>query len=131
MIFAGYGISAPDLDYNDYDGIDVKNKIVVVLRNHPDRKNPHSQFERHSSLRFKTTTARDKGASGIIFINDYEKESDDLIELKYDNASSITGLIAVNVKRNYIETILHGEGKNLKTIVEEIDNALKPNSFAF
>lgn len=131
LVFAGYGISAADLNYDDYEGIDVKNKIVVVLRNNPDRKNPHSQFERHSALRFKTTTARDKGAAGIIFINDYEKESDELIELKYDNASSITGLTAVNVKRNYIETLLHDEGKSLKTIVEEIDNTLKPNSFTF
>lgn len=129
LVFAGYGISAPDLNYNDYDGIDVNNKIVIVLRNHPDRKNPHSQFEKHSSLRFKTSAARDKGASGIIFINDYEKESDDLIDLRYDNASSITGITAINVKRNYIETLLQSENINLKAIVEKIDSTLKPISF--
>ena len=131
LVFAGYGISVSDLNYDDYAGIDVKDKIAVVLRNHPDRKNPHSQFEKYSSLRYKTTTARDKGASGIIFINDYEKESDDLIQLRYDNASSITGLVAVNVKREFIERLFEVENKNLKSILESIDNNLTPNSFAF
>lgn len=131
LIFAGYGISATDINYNDYDGIDVKDKIVVVLRNHPDRKNPHSNFEKYSSLRYKTTAARDNGAKGIIFINDFEKDTDELIELRYDHASSISGLIAINVKRNFIEDLLNEEGKNLKSIVERIDSTLAPNSFAF
>jgi hypothetical protein len=129
LVYAGYGISAEELDYDDYKDLDVKNKVVVVLRSHPDKKNPHSQFEKYSSLRFKTTTARDKGASGIIFINDYEKDSDDLIDLKYDNASSITGIAAVNIRRNFIETLFNEEGKELKSIVEETENNLAPNSF--
>lgn len=131
LVFAGYGISATDLSYDDYDGLDVKNKIVVVLRDHPDKKNPHSQFEKYSSLRFKTTTAREKGASGIIFINDFERDTDELIPLKYDNASSITDISAINMKRSYIEELFSAETKNLKTIVESINNDLKPNSFSF
>ena len=131
LVFAGYGISAADLNYDDYEGIDVKNKIVVVLRNHPDRKNPHSQFERYSSLRFKTTTARDKGAAGIVFINDYENNNDELIQLKYDNASSITGLITVNIKRKFIEKLFESEQRNLKRITEEIDSSIIPSSFEF
>ncbi len=129
LVFAGYGISADELNYNDYENIDVKDKIVVVLRNHPDRKNPHSQFDKYSSLRFKTSNARDKGAVGIIIINDYEKDSDDLIEFKYDNASAITGLIAVNIKRNFIESIFQNIGKDLKSISDQIDSSLTPNSF--
>lgn len=131
LVFAGYGISASDLSYDDYENLDVKDKIVIVLRNHPEKKNPHSQFERYSSLRYKTTTARDKGAIGIIVINDYEKESDDLIELKYDNASSITGIVAVNTKRDYIEKLFANENKSLKELVESIDNSLTPSSFIF
>jgi len=131
LVFAGYGISATDLSYDDYDGLDVKNKIVVVLRDHPDKKNPHSQFEKYSSLRFKTTTARERGASGIIFINDFERDTDELIPLKYDNASSITGMSVINMKRSYIEELFTAENKNLRTIVESINNDLKPNSFIF
>ncbi len=130
LVFAGYGISAPEIEYDDYDALNVKDKIVIVLRNHPDKENPHSQFEKYSSLRFKTTTARDKGALGIIFINDYQKDTDELISLKYDNASSITGIAVINIKRSFIEDLFAAENKNLRAVVESMDNNIKPNSFA-
>lgn len=129
LVFAGYGISADELDYNDYDKIDVKDKVVVVLRNHPEKKNPHSQFDKYSSLRFKTAVARDKGAKGIIFINDFEKDSDDLIEFRYDNASAIKGIVAVNVKRKIVEDIFSKNKTDLKSIIEKIDSTLTPDSF--
>ena len=62
LVFAGYGISVKDFNYDDYANIDVDGKIVIVFRNNPDIKNPHSKFEQYSSLRYKSTTARDKGA---------------------------------------------------------------------
>ena len=36
MIFAGFGISAPDLGYDDFEGIDVEGKLVVVISGAPD-----------------------------------------------------------------------------------------------
>jgi len=84
FVFAGYGISAKDLNYDDYEGVDVKDKIVVVFRNHPDMKSPHSKFEQYSSLRYKTTNARDKVAKGIVFVNTSEKTDDPLVPLRYD-----------------------------------------------
>lgn len=123
IVFAGYGISAKDLNYDDYEGIDVKDKIVVVFRNHPDMKSPHSKFEQYSSLRYKTTNARDKGAKGIIFVNTSDKTDDPLIELRYDNAAKITGISAVQVKRSVINFI------PLTDLQNEIDSTLKPKSF--
>src|SRR5215471_18840490 len=35
VVFAGYGASAPEFGYDDYSGLDVKDKIVVLLRNEP------------------------------------------------------------------------------------------------
>src|SRR4051812_45325862 len=35
VVFAGYGITAPEYGYDDYDGIDVKDKVVVVLMHEP------------------------------------------------------------------------------------------------
>lgn len=122
-VFAGYGITANDLNYDDYDGIDVKDKIVVVFRNHPDVKNPHSKFEQYSSLRYKATNARDKGAAGIIFINTNDKPSDPLIELRYDNAGRITDIAAVNLKRSFFEFIKPDDLQN------KIDSTKTPASF--
>lgn len=123
LIFVGYGISAKNLNYDDYANIDVTDKIVVVFRNHPDMKSPHSKFEQYSSLRYKTTNARDKGAKGIIFINTNDKKDDPLIGLKYDNAAKITGISAVQVKRNVLSFI------PLDDLQKQIDSTLTPHSF--
>ena len=123
LVFAGYGISAKDLNYDDYANIDVKDKIVVVFRNHPDMKSPHSKFEQYSSLRYKTTNARDKGAKGIIFVNTNEKPDDQLIALKYDNAAKISEICAVQIKRDLLNFI------PLNDLQNEIDSTLTPNSF--
>ena len=107
LVFAGYGISAPDIEYDDYSGIDVTNKIVLVLRDHPEMNVPHSDFDDHSPLRKKATVARDKGAAAIIFVNGYNphKDEDELVKLKYDQAGSINDFGVVNVKRTVTEKL--------------------------
>ena len=64
-VFAGWGISAPDLNYDDYAGIDVKGKFAVCFRGTPDN-DPKFQFYDEHRTRMKT--ARDKGALGIVYI---------------------------------------------------------------
>ena len=44
LVFAGYGISAPELGYDDYRDLDVKDKIVLVLRFTPEGYDPKSRF---------------------------------------------------------------------------------------
>ena len=123
LVFAGYGISAKDLNYDDYANVDVKDKVVIVFRNHPDMKSPHSKFEQFSTLRYKTTNARDKGAKGIIFINTNDKADDPLLELKYDNASKISEIAVAQVKRNILNFI------PLNDLQNKIDSTLTPESF--
>jgi hypothetical protein len=123
LVFAGYGITAKDLNYDDYANIDVKDKIVIVFRNHPDMKSPHSKFDQYSSLRYKTTTARDNGAIGIIFVNTKENKEDVLVDFKYDNASKITGISALSAKRDCLNFI------SLIDIQNQIDSTLTPKSF--
>ena len=128
LVFAGYGISAADLNYDDYTGLDVKDKIVIVFRNHPDMKSPHSKFEQYSSLRYKATNARDKGAKGILFINTNDKKGDELIELKYDNAGNVKDLAAVQIKRNFVDELLKTYGKDLNSLQMDIDSTKTPES---
>ena len=130
LVFAGYGISAEELDYDDYANLDVKDKIVIVFRNHPDMKSPHSKFEQYSSLRYKTTNARDKGAKGIIFLNTSDKTEDELIPLKYDNAGKIKDISAVQLKRNVADDIFKIYNTNATAIQKLIDSLKTPASFA-
>src|SRR5262249_27026183 len=53
VVFAGYGITAPESSYDDYQGLDVKEKIVLVLRNEPpsfSAKTVQGGKSRHAEL---------------------------------------------------------------------------------
>ncbi len=133
VVFAGYGISASDLNYDDYKNIDVKDKIVLVLRHHPEIENPHSKFDQYSDFRFKANTAKEKGAAGIIFFNGFfpNDDEDNFPDLKYDGAPAIKGISAIFVKRDFIESLFKSNKKDLKQIQEKINKNKNPNSFSF
>jgi hypothetical protein len=133
LVFAGFGISAPNLEYDDYKGIDVNGKIVIVMRNTPEPDVPHSEFDAYSPLRKKASVARDKGAIGIIFVNPYDehKVEDDLIDFDYDRGGAITEFPVVNVKRSSIENLFTAEGFNFKDQYNKIIETKKTSSFEF
>jgi Peptidase family M28/PDZ domain/PA domain len=132
LVFAGFGISSTDLDYDDYANIDVKDKIVVVFRDHPDVKNPHSEFDPLSSMRKKAAVARDNGAVGIIFMNGFDehKKDDDLVDFNYDYGGAITDFAVVDVKKDVITKLFKQAGIDLKDIYDRIVENKKPNSFS-
>lgn len=73
MIFVGYGIVAPEFDYNDYQNIDVKNAIVVFLSGEPgSTDDSFFDGERstvHSSFVMKQKIALARGAKGSILLS--------------------------------------------------------------
>ena len=133
LVFVGYGISAPDLKYDDYQGIDVHGKIVMLMRYHPEEKNPHSKFMKYSDLRYKAKIAQEKGASGVIFVNGHipPDPEDKLIKLRYDGARGIDSLCVVQVKRDIADELFKSAGMNFQSVQQEIVDSLKPHSFEF
>lgn len=101
-VFAGYGIAAPDLGYDDYAGLDVKGKVVVVLRYAPrwqdKRKSPfapQSVMVRHGTFKAKADAAAERGAAALVVINDpasHGSTSDDKLR---QPGGSTTGKIPV------------------------------------
>lgn len=65
-----YGIRAPELDYDDYKGQDVKGRIVGLSISSPDGIHPHSKYLAHHDLRDRVEQAVALGAVGVIFYND-------------------------------------------------------------
>lgn len=66
----GYGIEAPENDYNDYANLDDLNDHILVIEvSSPDGKHPHSKYLAHLELTTKIEKAKEKGAAGIIFVN--------------------------------------------------------------
>jgi len=68
VVFCGYGISRPDLHYDDYEGINVKNKIVIVFKQNPKWKNDDKDWGTNYP-REKSLVAKKHGAKGILFIS--------------------------------------------------------------
>lgn len=133
LVFLGYGISAPKLEYDDYEGIDVNGKVVVVMRYSPEYDNPHSKFDEFAFFRFKATVARDKGALGIIFVNGYAPKDDEdkLMNFSYDRGASIKDFPAVHVKREIIDELFKQNGLVFSEYQKQITDSKKPSSFLF
>lgn len=75
LVFAGYGITGKEEGYDDYAGLDVKGKAVIVLRHEPQQANPHSKFngDKHSShaaFARKVSNAYEHGAAAVLFVSD-------------------------------------------------------------
>jgi acetylornithine deacetylase/succinyl-diaminopimelate desuccinylase-like protein len=75
LVFAGYGITAKDDNYDDYAGIDVEGKAVLLLRHEPQQDNPHSAFNGtdhsvHAFFTRKVSNAYQHGAAAVVFCND-------------------------------------------------------------
>ncbi len=75
VVFAGYGITAPEFGYDDYTNVDVRGAIVIVLRKEPRNADPQSRFDgtkttSHAYFSTKVTNAMRHGAAAIIIVND-------------------------------------------------------------
>lgn len=140
LVFAGYGITAKDYGYDDYEGIDVKGKIVLVLRYEPPPNRAGSPFKKfpeysiHSALRTKANNARDHGAAGMILVDLHNTGGGgDKAELLPTRMSLWRGgksLVAAQVKRDIVEHRLAQRGVSLAALKEKIDGAEKPASMA-
>lgn len=130
VVFAGFGISAPDLGYDDYAGSDVSGRIVLVLTGSPDGDDPHSRFGRYLSPRYKTVAARDKGARGVLFISSEEELSKEpLARLRYDHTFGDSGIVAFVVSRRVAEEMLRTTGRHLADVVREMSDRKGSHSF--
>ncbi|WP_160148035.1 M28 family peptidase [Rubripirellula obstinata] len=77
LAFVGYGITAPEFQYDDYAGIDVSGHVVIVLRKEPQASDPDGRFNgvkhtRHAFFATKMQQAMKRGAVAVIFVSDAE-----------------------------------------------------------
>lgn len=75
IVFVGYGITAPEANYDDYAGIDVQGKIVLLLRREPRQDDEQSPFagkenSKHAFVTTKLKNAKEHGAAAVLMVND-------------------------------------------------------------
>ncbi|HEV2835574.1 MAG TPA: M20/M25/M40 family metallo-hydrolase, partial [Pyrinomonadaceae bacterium] len=104
LVFVGYGITASELNHNDYARVNATGKIAVALQGTPDGANPHGQFVRFEGVRWKAVAAKNAGAKALIVIAREPNFKDDrLTRLVYDNTAGDAGLPVIVVSRQAIE----------------------------
>ncbi len=144
LVFAGYGISAPDKNYDDYKDLDVKGKIVLVMRTEPETaegkrigiaaNNPHAALSVYSDLFYKAGVARDKGALALVVVNGTRGMSNaeraQLETFAHGSGKTDCGIPLVQVFPEVADDWLRAAGKDIASLQKEIDTALAPHSIA-
>ncbi len=133
LVFAGYGIAAPGIDYDDYAGIDVRDKVVIVFSHEPQEHDDKSRFDgrratSHSLALNKAMTARNRGARLLISVSDPTHERDEAPYSGFtrDPQAEDYGIPVLRVQRDRMAPLL--AAWKLDDLAREIDAAGTPRS---
>ena len=135
LAFVGYGIDATPIGYNDFDGVDLKGKVALMLRYEPQEKDDNSKFDgrkpsRWSAMRYKVLKARERGAVAVIFATGpmQDEGKDKVPPLVNDGPESPAGIPVIQVKTSVAQRWLKDAGIDLALFQKDIDADLKPRS---
>jgi hypothetical protein len=117
-VFAGWGISAPELNYDDYAGIDAKGKFVVCFRGTPGDDRRFQVYDEH---RTRMKAARDKGALGIVYI--YSEIASN------PNGDWLEGFMPAMISDGVMDKILKDAGSSTAELRKSLTTFKRPISF--
>ena len=135
LVFAGYGISAPTYHYDDYAGIDVTGKAVLIFRHEPQENDDKSVFQGktltgYSTFEQKAMTARQHGVRAILVVEDLpHADPTGFATWLRDPEAEEYGLPVLRLSRGRAQQII-GPAANLEQIARDIDADLQPRSRA-
>ncbi len=137
VVFAGYGITAAGFDYDDYAGIDVRDKLVLVMSNEPGEMDSTSRFDGsintpHAELRTKAINAREHGALGLLVVDGPRHHAGEPPRRPRTEGTGYmtSGLLAGCVSEAVAGALLTPSGLDLATLQSGIDAAARPHSVA-
>lgn len=124
-IYVGYGATAPELGYDDYAGVDVRGKIVLMEPEVPvsprDEPELFQKWRPYSFHQYKLENAVAHGAKGMLY---------NYGPIGNPNNSYREGFVYSHVGAAVVGDIFAGTGRDHKAVVEKIGKTLKPQSFA-
>ena len=136
LVFAGYGIVVPEgqgFAYDSYATLDVKDKVVLVLRYFPEDAEPKTKqvLARYADLRYKAMAARQRGAKAMIVVTGPRSpNAGELAPMTFDTAIAGSGIIAVSAVGPVADQLLASTGKKLETVQKSLDDA-NPHATGF
>ena len=141
VLFAGYGITAPEHGWDDYRGLEVRGSFVLVLRHEPGNADPRSRFEgtantAHAYFRTKAENAFRRGAVGLLLVDDplsSGREEDLSLPVSYTleapaagNPSPGADFLAVHLSRELAGKLIANTGLDLRRLQEAVDAGRRP-----
>ena len=127
VVFAGYGLSVPGKlgeGYDSYAGLDVKDKIVLVLRYVPEEVETERRQElnRYAGLRYKAMVAREHGAKAILVVTGPNSpNAGELAPLSFDSSLAGSGIVAASISGEVAKMLFAGSEKVLKEVQDQLD----------
>ena len=128
LVFAGYGLVVPEsqnLGYDSYAGLDVKDKIVLVLHYFPEDTDAKTKaaLARYSDLRYKALAARQRGAKGLLVVTGPRSpNAGQTLRMAFDTALSGSGIPAATISSTVANALFAGAPKSLAAAQEELDS---------
>lgn len=128
LVFAGYGIVVPasqDFDYDSYASLDVKDKIVLILRYFPENADRKSKtiLARYSDLRYKAMAARQRGAKAVLVVTGPNSpNAGETIPMTFDTALAGSGIVAASISAGVAGVLFTGSGHTLEDAQRALDS---------
>lgn len=133
VVFAGYGITDAEASYDDYKDIDVKGKIVLIMRHSfAEAKGSDQSTDRNAYFSAKAKNAKKHGVAALLIVSDPNNHqgSDDKLLGMTEGLEQKVDFPVIHIKQKMAEKILAGSGKTLSDLQSEIDRNAKPVSRA-
>lgn len=127
VVFAGYGLVVPETQnfgYDSYAGLDVQDKIVVVLRYFPEDADQKTRaiLARYADLRYKAQAARQRGAKGMLVVTGPRSpNAGETVPMSFDTAIAGSGIVAASVTGTAASGLFAAAGKSLEAVQKELD----------
>jgi hypothetical protein len=122
VVYVGFGISAPELGYDDYKNVDIKGKILLMETGLPYNGNDSTlkKWEKYSYHRYKFQRAKELGAAGLLYVS----------KIANPNTSYLEGFVYAHIGEPVAEELFDGTGRKYAETSAAIKKSLRPNSFA-
>ncbi len=129
VVFVGYGIVNPEKSHNDYEGVDVNGKVVLMLRREPPDWADGGRSTRYASFRAKVYEARDAGAAAVLIVNRVEDGASDRL-MRFGRGGGRFGVPSYHITQELAGKILAAgnlpELESLQNRLDEGENVSTP-----
>ncbi len=125
IVFVGYGIHAPEKDYDDYARVDVKGKLVLLLIDSPTKL--EEMLEEESKLENRIKAAQEQGAVGIL---GFRRPSTQRRYFRFRLKKEFykPDFVLLTVEEKVTNFIFKGLKTELRYLLQELDKKIKPMS---